>query len=202
MSDIAGTSTGSAATTAALELAAAKRHLNVSSTADDTYIGELVDSATRWLQDRCNRVFVWQTRTLKMDDFADKRYVHNRVIYPRRSPLKSVTSIKYVDTAGTTTTLASTDYVAGTGDCPGRISEAMNATWPAVQGDADNVTITYVAGHTSAAASVPAHVKHALRMVVGHWYRNREAVLTGTISKEIEFGLDAILESEQVELYG
>lgn len=205
MSDI----TTTAATTAALTLADAKRHLNVSSTADDTYIGDLVTAATDMLEARCNRCFVTQTRKLTMDSFNDSRYVHTdtrrsqaRTIFPRRSPVKSVSSITYVATSGTTTTISSSDYVVSTGDSPARITEGLGATWPVTYGDANDVVVTYVAGHSTVSTGVPGRVKQAIRMLVGHWYRNREAVLQGTISKEIELSLDALLESEQVEQYG
>lgn len=198
MSDI----TSTAATTTPVSLTDMKRHLNVSSTEDDALIGDYITAATLMLEQRTNRCFVSQTRQLKMQTFDDSRYVHTRTIYPPRSPLKSVTSVVYVDTNGTTTTMPSSDYVVSTGENPGRISEAYNATWPNTRNVADDVTITYVSGHSTRGASVPANIKHAMRLVVAHWYRNREGVLTGTISKEVEFGVDALLESEAMPQYG
>jgi len=187
-----------APTTLALTLADAKLHLNVSSTADDALITSHIKAATRMLEDKTQRCFVTQTRTMKMIGFDDRRYVSGRLIRPVRSPLKSVSSISYVATDGTTTTLPSTDYVASTGDQPGAIGEAYNATWPATRSQLNSATITYVAGHSTVSSGVPEHIKQAVRMVVAHWYRNREAVLQGTISKEIEFGIDALLYSEDM----
>ncbi|NDB18915.1 MAG: phage gp6-like head-tail connector protein [Actinobacteria bacterium] len=40
---------------------------------------------------------------------------------------------------------------------------------------------------------VPKQAVHAINMLIGHWYFNREAVLTGTISKEIELAVAALL---------
>lgn len=194
-----------APTTIPLTLSEAKQHLNVSSTADDAVITGYIKAATLMLENRCNRCFIKQTRTLKMDAFDDSRYVHSRRIYPPRSPLvnsTSLQSVKYIDTAGTTTTMPTTDYIWSPGDQPGFIGEAYNATWPSVYAQSNAVTITYVAGHSSAASAVPDNIKQAIRMVVGHWYRNREAVITGTISKEIELSVDALLESEATPTYG
>lgn len=43
---------------------------------------------------------------------------------------------------------------------------------------------------------VPGTVKQAVRMILGHWFKNREDVLTGTISKEIERASANLLASE------
>lgn len=194
--------TSTAATVAPVSVSDVKSHLNINIADDDSLLSGYILAATAMLEARANRCFVTQSRTLKMNGFGDNRYVHGRTIMPPRSPLKSVTSISYINSVGTSTTVASSDYVVSTGEKPGRISEAYSATWPATYGQADDVTIVYVAGHSTVASGVPANVQHAIKMVVGHWYRNREAVLVGTVSTEVQMGVDALLESEAVETYG
>lgn len=189
-----------APTTIPLTLAEAKLHLNVSSTADDAIITSHIKAATLLLENRTHRCFIKQTRTLKADSFDDRRYVHGRRMYLPRSPISSTGSVAvtYVDTNGTTTTLATSDYVVSTYDQPGYIAEAYNATWPATLAQPNAVTVTYPVGGSTAATAVPENIKQAIRMVVAHWYRNREAILQGTISKEIEIGVDALLYSEDM----
>jgi uncharacterized phiE125 gp8 family phage protein len=194
--------TSVAATTLAVTVQDAKLHLNVSSTEDDTLITSQVKAATLLLEQKTSRCFVTQTRVLKADSFGDCRYVQGQRVYPVRSPLKSVSSISYLDSGGATTVMPSSDYVVSTGDQPGYIAPSYNASWPDVYQQPNSVTVTYVAGHSTVSTGVPENVKQAVRMVVGHWYRNRESVLVGTISKEIEMGVDALLESEMRERYG
>lgn len=184
-----------------LTIAQVKQHLNVSHNEDDELLQDYIDAATLMLEKRTNRCFVWQTRQLKMRTFADPRYVHGRRIYPPRSPLASVTSISYVASDGTTTTLQSSDYVVSASERPGRISEAYNATWPATRVVDNDVTVTYVAGHSSSSTGVPANVKLAIRQAVAHWYRNRESHVDATMS-ELPFGVVDLLESEAIENYG
>lgn len=190
-----------APTTLALTLAEAKAHLNVTTDTDDDLIIRQIKAATLLLENRTNRCFVTQTRILKADDFCDSRYIRGRRIYPARSPLKSVSSLAYLTSTGGSQTMPSSDYIASTGDQPGWISEAYNATWPSVYPQPNSVTLTYVAGHSTVSSGVPDHIKQAVGMLVGHWYRNRESVLTGSISKEIEYGIDALMEAEQIETY-
>lgn len=182
-------------------LTEAKAHLNVSHSDDDAVISDLVAAATLAVEQRTNRCFIHQTRVCKMRTFADQRYVHGRRIYLQRSPLSSVSSVQYVASSGTTTTLPTSDYIVRSEDMPGCISEAYNATWPDTRVYDDNVTITYVAGHTSSSTGVPANIKLAINQTVAHWYRNREAVAEGTM-QELPFGIAMLLESEAIEHYG
>lgn len=45
---------------------------------------------------------------------------------------------------------------------------------------------------------VPKTAIQAMYLLIGHWYENREAVVTGTISKEIEFAVNALLWLDRV----
>ena len=197
--------TSTAATQQPVTVDEVKAHLNITHTADDALLAQYISAATATLEARCNRCFVAQTRICKMDSFADSRYVHNRRVYPPRSPLLFAATtdveIKYVDTAGTTTTLASSDYVVSSGDRPGFIAESYNATWPSVYAQPNAVTVTYVTGHSTGSAGVPVHIKLAVQQLVAHWYRHRESHVDGTLS-ELPLGVTALLEAEHLETYG
>lgn len=193
--------TSTAATALPVSLEEAKAHMNVSHASDDGLIDSYIRAATNLLEGRTNRCFVTQTRKCVLNDLTDKRYVHNNHIYPARSPLKSVTSITYVDTNGTTSTMPSTEYIVSTGDKPGYISLAYNQTWPPIRSQPNNVTVTYVAGHSTVASGVPCNVKLAVQQLVAHWYRNRESHVDMAMS-ELPFGIAALLETEHVETYG
>jgi len=185
-----------APTTTPITLAEAKEHLNVSTTADDALIGRLVEAATTLLENENNRAFINQTRALKIDDFQDGLYTHDRRIRPPFSPVSSITSIIYTASDGTSTTMPSTDYTLSKGQ-PGSISEAYNATWPDVRQQADAITITYVAGHGSTQANVPEGIRHAVSVMVADMYRNREGP-----TPEARMAADAFMARESVPDYG
>ena len=50
--------------------------------------------------------------------------------------------------------------------------------------------MTYVAGVADSA--VPAPIKHAILLMVGHWYANREAVAPGQMH-EVPMAVDALI---------
>ena len=43
-----------------------------------------------------------------------------------------------------------------------------------------------------------ANVKHAIRMLVAHWYENRRAVVTGTITAIIPMAVESLLNTERI----
>jgi hypothetical protein len=44
---------------------------------------------------------------------------------------------------------------------------------------------------------VPASIRHACLMLVGHWYESRSTVLVGSISKPLEFAVESLLSSQK-----
>lgn len=185
--------------TAIVSLPEARRHLNLSTTDDDLWVESGIAAATRLVEDRTGRTYITQSRRLTMRTFADSRYVHGRRIYPQKSPIlaTSTVAITYVNSLGTTSTLPTSDYHVSLYETPGRISEAYNATWPDTRNEDDDVKVDYVAG----ASVAPPTVKHAVLMLLAHWYANREAVADKG-GQEIAWGVDALLGSEMVERYG
>ncbi|NIP96559.1 MAG: phage gp6-like head-tail connector protein, partial [Akkermansiaceae bacterium] len=50
---------------------------------------------------------------------------------------------------------------------------------------------------------VPETTRQAIRLLVGHWYENREAISTsGAVPKEVPLGVQALLWLERVNVVG
>lgn len=194
-----------APTTRPITTADAKRQLNVSHSNDDTFIDDCIDAATAYVEEETQKALIIQTRVLKMQTFSDPRYVHGRIIFLPRAPLVTASTtgltIAYVDSPGSTQSLASTEYRGSTGDIPGRIAEEYSKTWPDTRNVQDDVTITYQCGFGSTQSSVPANLRHAVRLLTGHFYRNREATAE-TMSRDLSLGVDALLNEHRAATYG
>lgn len=161
---------------------------------DDSELDTLITRSTRWCENYCQRAFITQTWTLTLDGFGDCTYMNNGMIYVPRPPLIGVSSIAYLDTAGTSQTWSSSLYRVDATSEPGRIEPAYGQTYPTTRGVTGDVTITHTCGYGAAASAVPGDIKQAIVLLVGHWYENREAVLVGTISKQVEFSVESLLE--------
>lgn len=93
----------------------------------------------------------------------------------RIAPLISVTSIAYIDSAGNTQTWSASEYASGHYNQTGFVIPKAGYGWPsglAVRPDA--VIVTYQAGFGPKASSIPADIRAALQLQIGHLYDNRE----------------------------
>lgn len=182
----------SAAATEPLTTAQAKTHLRVDTSDEDTYIDTLIAAARAHVENWIGRRLVTQTWDLKRDEFP----VGSREIAIPYGPVQSITSIYYINTGGTSTLLAAADYVLDTASLVARVYPAYSLIWPATRDQRLAVTIKYVAGYGTA-ASVPANILHAMKLLIGHWYENREHVTVGVVGTELPQAVQALLSAER-----
>ena len=177
-----------APSTEPLTTAEAKAHLRVTGSDDDTPIDDIVAAAREYIEGETNRALITQTWDLFLDDFPNT----NAIVLPW-PPLGSVTTVKYTPDADSgTTTFASSKYIVDTASEPGRIVLEKDETWPTdVLKSVNGVEVRFVAGY-GAASAVPKRLKHLNYLLVGHWYNNREALVLGTITKEIELAVQTL----------
>jgi len=153
-------------------LAEAKAHLRVDHTDEDDLITALVGSATGQLDGWSGilgRCLITQTWRQDMPSFCSVRLPFPNV--------QSVT-VAYTDTDGSAQTLAASSYHLVNDAIGGAVVLADGASWPDTDPTPDAVRITLVAGY-GLAADVPAPIKAAILLHIGHLYANREAVDVG-----------------------
>lgn len=172
-----------------VQVAEALAHLNILHTDDNSYIESLIGAATRHVENRVERQLMPATWRLLLDRFPSADPIELR-----RPPIRSSGfEILYVDSTGAEQTLDASEYVLDIDSEPGRVEPTFGRAWPVTRCQLNAVTITFENGYADA-ASVPEEAKQAILLLVGHWYENREGVLTGTISKPVEFSLEALLD--------
>jgi uncharacterized phiE125 gp8 family phage protein len=176
-----------------ISVADAKLHCRVDVVDDDLSIARWIKTARRYVEQISNLALLTQTWELWLDAFPA-----GGEIELNRSPLASVTHVKYYNDADVESTLASSAYIVDAISEPGRVVLKTGQTWPSTTlRVANGVVVKFVAGWT-VADDVPEPIRQALFLLVGYWNENREAVLVGTISKELEFSVGALLRNERV----
>lgn len=166
----------------------------------DPLLTDLVKTAREQVEKDSGLALCTGTYTFKRTTWTDSFYRDWFELSDLR-PITAVTAITYVDANGDTQTWATSNYVAPTEhDVAPVVTLAYDAEWPTLRGDRNGITITATAGYASQ-ATIPMRAKQAVLMLVGHWFLHREAVPTGTISKEIEFSYTALIESLRREVY-
>jgi len=169
-----------AAASTGVTLAEAKAHCRVDSSDDDTLIQAYINAATAHAEKRTGVAMVEQTWEEVLDTFPDG------AIELGIGPLVSVTSVKYDDADGVEQTVSASDYQVDTVSLTPRVVPVD--AWPATADKINAVRVRFVAG-----AGTPDDVRSAILLLVGHWYRTREAVVVGVSSTPVDFAVDALL---------
>ena len=177
-----------AATISAMEVSELKQHLRIDIDDEDQLLQAYIDAATAFVERDAEIALLTQTWALRLDCFPPW------TIELRRPPVASVSSVVYLASDGTSTTLAASTYRLDAYSRPPRLTPAYNEVWPDTYPVTNAVTITFVAGETSR-ATIPAAAKQAIRLLCGHWYRNRETVVsTGAVPQELTLAYGACID--------
>lgn len=173
-----------------------KAQLRIDGTDEDTYLELLISAARDYIEQYTARALLNQTWYAYLDKFPTTR----EVIYLPKSPLSSVSSIKYTDNDGVTQTWGSSNYVVDAQtSSPARISLAYNTAWPtSVRPQANAVVIEFVAGYGATAASLPAGIRQAALILIAHWYENREAVVIGSTGSSVPMSCESLLSLHRI----
>lgn len=172
-----------------ITLTEAKEHLREDGVGQDSLIEDvLIPAARQYVEKRTWRALITQTW-----DFTWYRFPIGPGLGLSLPPLQSVTSVTYYDTDNALQTFASSNYIVDTSMEPGTIRLLEGVSWPDTYARPSAVIVRAVVGY-GVAADVPAQYKHAMNLLVGHWYANREGVVTGTVSTRVQDTVDALME--------
>lgn len=176
----------------------AKSHLRVDSTDDDTLIGVLITTAREWLESASGRCLITRTLEMTLDEWPA-----GDMIELIGAPAASVTSLTWTDRSGTVTTLSSsTDYLTAVTRAPGRVILRFGTCWPGTGQlkELEAIRLRYTAGYGAAGSAVPASLRQAILLLVGHWYANREAtvITPGAGGMDIPLGVSALIAPYRV----
>jgi uncharacterized phiE125 gp8 family phage protein len=181
-------------------LAEAKAHLRVDTSDDDTYIGTLITAAREWCEQYLDRTLVHTQWVMRFDTFPPDGTQDIELPRPPMAAAGTTTAVALTFTFenGTTSTYSTASYRVDRAGTPGTVKTLYGQTWPPHLMDDNAISVTWWAGYGATGASVPATIRHAILMLVGHWYDGaRSGVVMGSISKEVEFGVKSLLDSQR-----
>lgn len=183
-----------------------KKQLNLPSTAtdDDTWLSEAIGAA----REICERMVPsggyairLQTRQLILDKFPSSGDGEIELPFPPLTSSASEITISYYDGTNHSTNTTSFRLINPGNGHRAKLYPSIDEVWPETKDRQDAVTIEYSCGST-ASTQLARTINHAVKMLVAHWYVNRETVLVGTISKPLEYSLEALLGSNGDGFYG
>lgn len=166
----------------------AKRQIRVLDNDSDSELQELILHATS----RVENITGIPLSTCQYEQTFDRWSPFGDAMRLTKWPVQSLDSIQYIDTNGTTQTLATTQYKFSDYRRPARFYRAYSVAWPTVRDEVDSVLVTYTAGYANS-GDAPEDIVKAILFLIGHWWQHREPELVGTISKSLPHALDDML---------
>ena len=156
-----------------------KNHLRImpGETEDDEYLRTLITMSRERVEEITNRKLMPQTWKLHLNNWPNTDYI--QLPYGRVRSVPS-TGIVYTNSTNNSTTFSSTAWSASTASDPGRVYLEYDSDWPSsvTLDNKDPISVEFNCGYSSR-GSIPASIKHAMKIICSDYYENRESVVTG-----------------------
>lgn len=172
-------------------------HIDPSDTSNDSLVSSLITAARRVAEDFTRLCFISQQWEMWADRFPNAAKANDQWwdgtrqgsivdlygaqgnIKLLKSPLISVQNIFYWDLTDTQNPMDLSITQIDTAGLPGRIFLKFGQIWPVGVRPINGVQIQFTAGFGTTAADVPPAVVQAIKILVAHYFENREPVLEG-----------------------
>lgn len=148
----------------------------------DTFITSLIAPARAYVERCTRRLFVSGTRIEMFTRWGDYLEIW-------RTPITSITSVKYSTTSDPTDDATYTGFVTNLG-FPVRISPGIDDAFPDLV-TGGTITVTYAAGAVDSSSEEYLIGKRAMLLLIGFWFDNRGEI---AIDKDTKFAVDCILD--------
>jgi uncharacterized phiE125 gp8 family phage protein len=157
-----------------LTFAEAKAYLRVEHTDDDDLIGALIASSRIHVEAQTRRALVSQGWRLSFDAWpADGR------LPVRPAPLQTLTAARVYDFNGVAQTV---DLQAFVPDTAGSLLAFAPWALPQPGRIAAGIELDVTVGYGAAASDVPEPLRHAIKILIAHWYENRGLATIGAVT--------------------
>lgn len=164
-----------------LTLDEAKVHLRVAHTEQDDLIQSIIESATMQFEKDAQVNVLSTAFKLVLDEAPQEVSGWNAHILIWKNPNVEVQSIKYYNADSEQVELSTDNYEVDNVSAPTRIRLTEDVT---VADKLNAFEVNFTVGY-AAADDVPEDIKQCIRFLLGHYYENPDAVVTGTQVNEL-----------------
>lgn len=182
-----------------LTVAQAKAHLRVDGNDDDTLIEALIAEARLFVENQTGLALLEQTFTASLDNFPRS----GKIELPR-APVTEIVEFVYDDENDVEREIDAADYRLDLITTPARIMPSRDGVWatgwPCIPTQTSAVRIQFKAGADDVAGVNPQAVRVML-LLIGHFYENREATISGTIITDLPNGLQTLVRQLKVHAH-
>lgn len=169
-----------------------KAHLRVDHDEEDDLLTAAIVAARSHVEGATRRVLIEQAWRLHLDRWPRKRLLRIPV-----APLVSVDAIRVRTGDGGPVVIDADDYAVDAASVPGRLVLSGDVPSPVAR-STNAIEIDVTAGYGALATSVPSPLRHAIRMLVAHWYEQRGAVGEARLGQTMPLGFAALVAPYRV----
>jgi uncharacterized phiE125 gp8 family phage protein len=179
-------------------VAEARAQLSIYGEEFDAQISGFIRAAASMIEGDTNTIL--RRRTF-LDVFSNwSQFGYNR-LQLARGPNVAITQITYRDADGVDQILDPALYTVSDVHGIANVFPAGIESFPSAQLNPASIRVEYEAGYADNDA-VPADLKQAALVLIGHWFQNREAVITGTIASEAPLAYKALTRWHRIVRMG
>jgi uncharacterized phiE125 gp8 family phage protein len=159
--------------------------------AEKAYAAALIPAVRQYAENRNGIATTRQTWELVLDEWWDGWL---DLPYP---PLHQVESVKYLDPQGQEQTLDPSNYRVLVGSPVAQIGWTSTSVRPSLTGEGAAVRIRFSAGYATA-QQVPKTIAHAMLILTGTWFENRESIGANVVYQRVPMTVEALLDQTRV----
>jgi uncharacterized phiE125 gp8 family phage protein len=170
----------------------AKAYLRVETADDDDVIAALIAGARVHVEAQTRRALITQIWRLVRDAWPDDGRI---AVLP--TPFRALTAARVYRLDGTTQSIDPSGFVADMAQAPAVLSFVSGAP-PSPGRAVAGIELDVEVGYGDTAADVPANLRHAIRLLVAHWYENRGLIAAGGATAVLPETIQALLAPYRV----
>jgi len=163
-----------------VSLAEAKAHLRLDGAAEDALVQSLIVTSRLHIEAALGLALVTQSWSY----FLDRWPKSGRLVLPLR-PVAAIASVRLWAEDGVVATLDPAAFLLDGQGAPPRLVALSGAPALTPGRPVNGIEVALVAGFGPVSSAVPATIRHALLLLVAHWYENREPVEIGSATNAI-----------------
>ena len=170
-----------------ISLAEAKAHLKFDASDEDALLTALITAARMFVERTLGVALITQSWSYFLDFWPSAGCITLPIL-----PVQSVSAVKVHDGVGGSVTLDAASYAVDALSEPARL--VLKGAVPSTQARELNAfEVAFTAGYGDAADNVPGPIRHALKLLVAHWFERREPVALGLVAQDVPTTIAALL---------
>jgi uncharacterized phiE125 gp8 family phage protein len=163
-----------------ISLAEAKAHLRIDGNDEDALLASLIAAARMAVERTLSLALITESWSLYLDGWPRS----GTIVLPIQ-PAQAVTAVRVYDPDDEPATVNSETYSVDVLSEPARLVLSAGAVQLSPARLLNAFEVAFTAGYGDEASDVPDPLRHAIKLLVAHWFEQREPVVLGAAAQEV-----------------